>query len=122
MKSADGNIYRFNLSFKKNSEEAERAGEFLSRLGHKKSSVIIAALNEFQDNHPDIFQDMQVNVSLSPRYDLDDIKRMIAELVTAKVNEIADKIPASSDATGMIEDEVSEGVNTMLENLGVFDF
>lgn len=122
MITRDGNLYRFNLSFKRSSEEAERAGEFLSRLGHKKSSVIIAAVNEFQDNHPEMFQDMRVNVSVSPRYELEDIKRMIAELVTQKVNEIADRIPAANTAAEEIGSEVSEGVNAMLENLGVFDF
>lgn len=48
--------YRFSLQFGMDSEEEMRAGELLERLGNKKSTVIVAALNEYLVTHPDLSQ------------------------------------------------------------------
>ena len=47
------NQYRFNLQFTAHSDDEIRVGEFLSSLGRRKSSIIIAAVIEYLDNHPD---------------------------------------------------------------------
>ena len=44
--------YRFSLQFSMSSEDEIRAGELLENLGNKKSKVLIAALNQYMDNHP----------------------------------------------------------------------
>ena len=47
------NQYRFNLQFTAHSDDEIRVGEFLSSLGRRKSFIIIAAVIEYLDNHPD---------------------------------------------------------------------
>ena len=47
------NQYRFNLQFTAHTDDEIRVGEFLSSLGRRKSSIIIAAVIEYLDNHPD---------------------------------------------------------------------
>ena len=46
--------YRYSLQFGMSSEEEIRAGELLESLGNKKSKVLIAALNEYVTNHPEL--------------------------------------------------------------------
>ncbi|MBQ7898422.1 MAG: hypothetical protein IJ307_01050 [Bacteroidales bacterium] len=46
--------YRYSLQFGMNSEEEKRVGELLERLGNRKSKVLVAALNEYIANHPEL--------------------------------------------------------------------
>ena len=45
-------VYRFNLQFPADTQEHIRVGEVLERLGKRKSSLIVAALGEYLDRHP----------------------------------------------------------------------
>ena len=47
--------YRFTLQFGMDSDEEVRAGELLERLGNRKSVVIVAALCEYMEAHPEMF-------------------------------------------------------------------
>ena len=46
--------YRFTLQFGMDTEAENRAGEILEKLGNKKSKILIAALNEYASNHPEL--------------------------------------------------------------------
>ena len=46
--------YRFTLQFGMNSEQQIRAGEILEKMGNKKSKFLIAAINEYASNHPEL--------------------------------------------------------------------
>lgn len=46
--------YRFTLQFGMNSEQEIRAGEILEKMGNKKSKFLIAAINEYSSNHPEL--------------------------------------------------------------------
>ena len=46
--------YRFTLQFGMNSEQEIRAGEILEKMGNKKSKFLIAAINEYASNHPEL--------------------------------------------------------------------
>ena len=46
--------YRYTLQFGMESEEQIRAGELLEKLGNGKSTIIVAALNEYLDSHPEL--------------------------------------------------------------------
>ena len=46
--------YRYTLQFGMESVEEQRAGELLENMGNKKSPVIVAALNEYLDRHPEL--------------------------------------------------------------------
>lgn len=45
--------YRFCLQFKPMSEDDIRVGEFLERLGNKKSKLVICALRDFLEKNPE---------------------------------------------------------------------
>jgi len=47
-------VYRFSLQFPGDTEERVRAGELLERLGNRKSAVVVAALNQYLDQHPQL--------------------------------------------------------------------
>ena len=49
-------IYRYSLQWAENTEEKIRAGELLERLGNRKSTVVIAALNAYMDVPPRALQ------------------------------------------------------------------
>ena len=59
--------YRFSLQFGSDSEKQVRAGEFLERLGKKKSIVVVEALNDYLLAHPELQEvrgrKIEVNVS-----------------------------------------------------------
>lgn len=46
--------YRFTLQFGMDTIEEQQAGQLLEKLGSKKSPVVIAALNEYIGNHPEV--------------------------------------------------------------------
>ena len=45
-------VYRFNLQFPADTQEHIRVGEVLERLGKRKSHLVVAALGEYLDRHP----------------------------------------------------------------------
>ena len=76
--------YRYSLQFPDDSEENIRAGELLERLGNKKSTVIVAALNEYIQSHPELGQgSVQLQISVTPSRDmpLPELEKMVRELV-----------------------------------------
>ena len=46
--------YRFSLQFGSETEAEQIAGEFLERLGNKKSTIVVAAINEYLASHPQL--------------------------------------------------------------------
>ena len=63
--------YRYTIQFGMDTEAEKQAGSFLERLGNRKSPVIIAALNEYLQHHPELCEDqsrVQFNISgVDPR-------------------------------------------------------
>jgi hypothetical protein len=51
MKSSDA--YKFTLSWQKDTEEQILAGEFLNKLGHRKSKFIVQLICEYIAAHPE---------------------------------------------------------------------
>ena len=49
--------YRYNLKFSCDEKKNVRAGELLEKLGNKKSVIVVEALNEYLDRHPDLEQE-----------------------------------------------------------------
>lgn len=75
--------YRYTLQFGMDTEEEQRAGNFLERLGNRKSSVIVAALNEFLQNHPELCENnskVQFTIpGIDPRMLEAKIRQIVAE-------------------------------------------
>lgn len=45
--------FRFTLQFGMTTQEELQAGKLLEQLGKRKSPVVVAALNEYLENHPE---------------------------------------------------------------------
>lgn len=75
--------YRYSLQFGMSSEEEIRAGELLESLGNRKSKVLIAALNEYVANHPELESEhceLKVNFQSVPM-----------ELLEAKIRQLVEE-------------------------------
>ena len=75
--------YRYTIQFGMETEAEKQAGTFLERLGNRKSPVIIAAINEYLQNHPELSASqgsVQFNISgVDPRMLEMKIRKLIEE-------------------------------------------
>ena len=110
--------YRFNLGFPASSVEEIRAGELLESLGLKKSVVVVAALNEYMENHPELqtgSNTLHISLSAVPKGYLEDtIRRMIEERLSGV------EFPQSAISHEADPDEVSTDIMDMLSDLDCF--
>ena len=99
-------VYRFNLQFPADTQEHIRVGEVLERLGKRKSSLVVAALGEYLDRHPQ-WETPEVRVKI--------------EQQSAMVEEKLASLPVSSqEADPAVEEELDSDISQMLENLELF--
>ena len=82
MKS-DG-VYRFNLQFPVDTEERIRVGEVLERLGKRKSSLVVAALGEYLDRHPQWeTPEVRVKIEQQSAMSREKLEELVRQLVEA---------------------------------------
>lgn len=79
--------YRFSLQFSDDTAEGRKAGELLESYGNRKSMIIVAALNEYMDAHPELNQEnCSVQVSVTPLASPDELERMVRRVVEERIN------------------------------------
>ena len=108
----NNDIYRYTIQFPAKSKEAVRAGEFLEKCKSKKGKVIVQAINELLDNHPEILEKGMV-ITQSSSLDEEEIKSLVERLIDEKLLGLN---PASDEAYESTTEDVSE----MLDNLDLF--
>lgn len=121
MKTADG--YRFTLQFSAASDAYIRAGEMLERMKHKKSDLVVRAICEYLDRHPEIEAGepvrLEVRKELFRRDELEDIVRsVLQEHIGHGPVPNAAQAPAPVPAPDL--KEVSAAVSMMLDGLDDF--
>ena len=113
--------YRFSLQFSADSEERIRAGELLEKLGNGKSTVVVGALNEYIDSHPELLaKDCKIEVRLTPGYNRDGIEELIRTIVDEKLGSFQ---PAEPGGKLLAEEKaqiLEEDIAQMLDNLDLF--
>lgn len=111
--------YRFSLQFGADTEEQIRAGELLERLGNKKSQILVDALNEYLETHPELEkQDAAVRLKLTPVYDRAKIEQIVKEIMENRMGVPKDSTgiqPVCSEETNIIDD-----ISEMLDNIAAF--
>jgi hypothetical protein len=112
--------YRYTLQFGMNTVEERQAGHFLEQLGNKKSPVIVAALNKYLEDNPELL-DSQVRVqvhgsNLNTRMLEDKIRQLIEERLSSG---IPLPTPAAANPHENVED-VSADILEMLNDLDSF--
>ena len=109
--------YRFTLQFGMNSEQEIRAGEILEKMGNKKSKFLIAAINEYACNHPEL------NIGHDNRSG--NMVSVPMDLLEIKIREILKHdIPASetteSKPIATCSDTLDPNLISMLDDLDLF--
>ncbi len=113
-------MYRFNLQFGTSSVEEIRVGEFLESLGRKKSAVLIQALIEYLNHHPefesgDRSRSIQIN-----KIPIGTLENEIRRLIEERLSGI--DIASLSNTTIAEATDVSQDIVDMLEDLDLFTF
>lgn len=123
MRTDDG--YRFSLGWSGNSEERRAVGELLETLNNRKSDLVVQAVWEYIQTHPEVAQPdskvvIKVHATPTDEQMLAKIKRMVEESMQ--------KILDNAKFTGMQtqvstqQEELSEAdLDDMLMNLDIFN-
>lgn len=111
-------VYRFNLQFPADTQEHIRVGEVLERLGKRKSSLVVVALGEYLDRHPQ-WETPEVRIKIEQQSAL--TREKLEELVRRLVEEKLSSLPVSSQEADLaVEEELDSDISQMLENLELF--
>lgn len=79
--------YRFSLQFSDDTAEGRKAGELLESLGNRKSMLIVAALNEYLEGHPELDREnCSIQVSVTPVASPDELERVVRRIVEERIS------------------------------------
>ena len=112
------NLYRFSLQFGADTASRIRAGECLERLGNKKSAVVVSALNEYLDRHPE-FENETVHVQIEATEAMrkEQLEKMIRNIVQEQISRAGGSIAGQpAEET----DDLDADIEKMLGNLEMF--
>lgn len=113
--------YRFSLQFSADSEERIKAGELLEKLGNSKSIVVVGALNEYIDSHPELLaEDCKIEVKLTPGYNRDGIEEIIRRIVEERLAAIRQNESPTAFSEENKTDTLEADIAQMLDNLDMF--
>ena len=111
-------VYRFNLQFPADTQEQIRAGEVLERLGKRKSQLVVAAINEYLDRHPQWeTPEVRVRVEQQSTLSREKLEKLVLELVEGKLASLPVLRQKPAPA---VEEELDQDISQMLENLELF--
>lgn len=111
--------YRYTLQFGMETVEEQRAGELLENMGNQKSPVIVAALNEYMDRHPELLSGkavIQYRLSTLPPEQLEET---IRKLIEERLGSGVPVKPQTEDTTETTK-QVSSDILDMLSDLDCF--
>lgn len=120
MKSGD--TYRFSLSWPMETEEQILAGEFLSKLGNKKSRFIVGIVSDYLSAHPEAMDPKETiqfivnSTSLGERM-VEMIKSIIQTELAGKVIKQEPNAPGTESETP----DIDESVGAMFGNLDAWN-
>ena len=111
--------YRFTLQFSADNEDQIRVGELLENLGNRKSTVIISALSDYIDTHPELQSGYsKIEVKVAPAFDRSQMERLIRSIVEEKLSELHTIADTSMSGTS---EALEEDITKMLDNLDMFN-
>ncbi len=120
-----GDRYRFSLQWQAATQEGIAVGEFLNRLGNKKSDFVVMATWEYLRHHPEVMApDARIEIHTRPMLDKDQVLAEVKGIVAAYLEEcFPTKLsPPMVGADIPKPPALSEfGIEEMLDNLNVFD-
>lgn len=112
--------YRFSLQFGADSEEKVRVGDFLERMGNRKSVMIVNAVSHYLDENPELASPgTEVKVQINAAMNKAEIERLIRSIIAEKLSEM----PTQCNTGQMlpkIEETLEADITSMLSNLSMF--
>lgn len=123
--------YRFSLQFSDKTEENRMAGELLERMGNRKSALIVDALGEYLQHHPELQEgNCKIEICMTPVETPGDLESLVRQLVEERIALCqqeggTDSQPlenAEREKTRQEEppDSLEEDISRMLDNLDFF--
>ena len=114
--------YRFTLQFSADNEDQIRVGELLENLGNRKSTVIISALSDYIDTHPELQSGYsKIEVKVAPAFDRSQMERLIRSIVEEKLSELHTTETIADTSMSGTSEALEEDITKMLDNLDMFN-
>lgn len=110
--------YRFSLQFGADCPEQARVGAFLEKLGNRKSHVIVEAVTEYLENHPELEASRpKIEVKRSTSLDREAVEALIRSILQENPGGLLPRqeTPAEPHPAALEAD-----VAQMLDNLDLF--
>ena len=113
---ADGK-YRFNLQFSAETQEQIHVGEFLERVGNRKSAIVVEALVKYLQDHPELLgSEARIEIHTTPHYDRDELEQMVRRIVREHIQTGREDHSMSAEQVTDMDDDIAQ----MLDNLDLF--
>ena len=109
--------YRFTLQFGAETMEERCAGDFLEQLGNRKSPIVVAAINAYVEQHPELLtQNARIQIHLSgPTQEQlkETIRQMIEEQLSAGLPLPAPAPTVPIDPAGPVDNDILDMLNDL---------
>lgn len=117
-----GGVYRYSLQFDDKTLVNRQVGEFLERMGNRKSKVIVAAVLDFMRAHPEFLSiKTKVDIHLTALAPDTDLRTLVEDLISEKLANVSFQVSAPAQELEQTEEMPDdEDVSSMLDNLGIF--
>lgn len=114
--------YRFTLQFGTDSEAHIHVGDLLESLGNRKSAVIVSALSEYLNAHPELRSShSKIVVKVASTYNHEQMEQLIRTVVEEKLSELHITGNITDASMGGASEALEKDIAQMLDNLDMFD-
>lgn len=112
--------YRFSLQFAAETEEQIRVGEFLERMGNRKSVIVVNALSLYLDANPELSTPgAEVKVQTNAPYRKEDIEKMIRAIIEERLSGMP-QVGVAKETAVTVQQVLEDDITSMLGNLSMF--
>lgn len=116
-----GSNFRFTLQWGSDTRERISAGEFLERLGNKKSDFIVMAICEYLQRHPEIMApEAKIKIATQPVFSKEQVLSEVKDMIRDYMEKMMPSMPAAGES-GLSSGPSDDDLNDMLDNLNVFE-
>lgn len=93
-------------------------GELLEKLGKRKSNLVVAAINDYLDQHPQ-WETTEVRIKIEQQSTLS--RKQLEEIVREMVEEKLDSLSANPEKPELSQrDDIDQDISEMVDNLDLF--
>lgn len=112
--------YRFSLQFGADSEEKVRVGDFLERMGNRKSVMIINAVSHYLDDNPKLESSgNEVKVQINALMKKEEIESLIRTIIEERMAGMS-SLSTPENSAPSVQKALEEDITSMLSNLALF--